>query len=81
MTPEPVSTKAGSKDSKGPKKSGGSQRSATNRGDAPAAAEGVAAEAGGGAGGVLPPPIEKELSQLFTNKAPSWGFEKLFDMG
>lgn len=26
-------------------------------------------------------PIDKELSQLFTNKAPSWGFEKLFDMG
>ena len=80
MTPEPVSTKAGSKEGKDPKKSGGSQRAASNRGDV-VAAEGVVAEDGGEAGGVLPPPIEKELSQLFTNKAPSWGFEKLFDMG
>jgi hypothetical protein len=30
---------------------------------------------------ILADPIDKELSQLFTNKAPSWGFEKLFDMG
>jgi hypothetical protein len=90
----PVSTKAGSKNGKDSKKGGGKGGGSSKRGDAaaaPPAAEGdaaaaeggaaAAAEDGGGAGDVLPPPIEKELSQLFTNKAPSWGFEKLFDMG
>uniref|UniRef100_A0A7S4PRR9 MATH domain-containing protein n=1 Tax=Guillardia theta TaxID=55529 RepID=A0A7S4PRR9_GUITH len=32
-------------------------------------------------GVVLPPCIERSLSQLFTNREPSWGFEKLFDIG
>jgi len=40
--------------------------------------------AGGGDAGQAPivvEPIVRELSQLFTNKDSSWGFEKMFDMG
>lgn len=35
----------------------------------------------GGGAPIVVEPIERELSQLFTNKDSSWGFEKMFDMG
>eukprot|EP00802_Teleaulax_amphioxeia_P003602 Tamp_03605.p1 GENE.Tamp_03605~~Tamp_03605.p1 ORF type:complete len:928 (+),score=215.99 Tamp_03605:206-2989(+) len=73
----PKSTvKSGSKKSGSRKSGASSQRSASSR----KSAEEGGAEGGGG-GPILVDPIEKELSQMFTNKAPSWGFEKLFDMG
>ncbi len=36
---------------------------------------------GGGAAAPSEPPVERVLSQLYTNKDCSWGFEKLFDLG
>ena len=70
-------SKKGSQKSKGSRKSvGSSRRSGSVRnqaGDSPAAA---------GAGGPAPVvPVEKELSQMYTNLEPSWGFEKMLDMG
>ena len=72
----PKSTLKGSNRTKS-KKSGTSKRSSTSR-------KSFGEESQGGEEGapvMLPDPIEKELSQMFTNKAPSWGFEKLFDIG
>jgi hypothetical protein len=34
-----------------------------------------------GSSAPLEPPVERVLSQLYTNKESAWGFEKLFDLG
>jgi len=77
----PPSTKqdepAGSK--KGKSKKGSKAGSVRSAGSRATNASQLAAEGPGGPVEVVP--IRKELSQMYTNKESSWGFEKLFDIG
>ena len=57
---------------------GSSKRSVSGKSGIQAALD----EAGAGPGAApAEPPVERVLSQLYTNKDSSWGFEKLFDLG
>ena len=38
-------------------------------------------EGGGAAAPITAEPVIRELSQLFTNKDSSWGFQQMFDIG
>eukprot|EP00277_Geminigera_cryophila_P043733 CAMPEP_0173083324 /NCGR_PEP_ID=MMETSP1102-20130122/19305_1 /TAXON_ID=49646 /ORGANISM="Geminigera sp., Strain Caron Lab Isolate" /LENGTH=1085 /DNA_ID=CAMNT_0013960083 /DNA_START=111 /DNA_END=3368 /DNA_ORIENTATION=- len=75
---KPESKKDSKKGSKaGSKKSAGSKRDGSKR-------DAGVAEAPADAGGGGPPPVvpvEKELSQMYTNLESSWGFEKMLDIG
>lgn len=68
-----VGTKAETQKSGGGSSKRGKSVKSAGAGDASAGDEGSSAPS--------EPPVERVLSQLYTNKESSWGFEKLFDLG